>query len=730
MNSIYKYTTVGGVEIQFYATEDNYVRVTCAVANEDHRVNPLKIDKPAFGEIETIGGLVKVGDFYVKKEENGYILFDEDMEPVYRSVVEIVMDESGKFVAIETPLDRVGSVQELWETRTYFSKYKFMGMGEAAYTLLLNNHTYTLCHYADLGNQANVYIPFYFTNKGHAFYYNANTSDVFDFKDTEFGGTVSYKTHELYFDFYVYKEKTPKEVVARFYDFSHSRSLMPKWTYGYFQSKFGYKTEEEIYELIEKIDEYQLPVSAIVIDLNWYKRMGDLDWDTDAFPHYQQLHEDMKKRGIKLITITQPFYTCNCKNYKEFEENDLFAIRNKEVTIPQTVVWGDWWCYDDPYGSIINPIAPKAQEIIGQKYVELMPKGIDGFWLDLGEPENVPLQAYYGDYPNEEFSLYFGREWINIIHKAITKAYPDYRPFFLARCGFTGTPGQQTAIWSGDCSSNFINFRRQIFLAINSGITGFSNWGSDSGGFLSQFKLPDEELYIRWNQFSCFSPMFRTHGKKTPREPWAFSEETSKLTVELIGLRQKLIPYIYSAAYETYRKGIPMMRALYMEHPEDEKSYEIGDEYFFGSSMLACPVVESVKKQPVKEIYLPEGLWYDFKTLKPFESGVYHIEPQLDYMPVYLKAGCVVPLEGELIVTESAAASQNEHYVWYLDDGETNNYLKGEYEEIDMWTVDDKLFANNVKEEKTLLVKYAKTNGEVITKEITLTQGDNTINLI
>ena len=224
--------------------------------------------------------------------------------------------------------------------------------------------------------------------------------------------------------------------------------------------------------------------------------------------------------------------------------------------------------------------------------------------------------------------------------------------------------------------------------------------------------------------------MFRTHGKKTPREPWAFSEETSKLTVELIGLRQKLIPYIYSAAYETYRKGIPMMRALYMEHPEVEKSYEIGDEYFFGSSMLACPVVESVKKQPVKEIYLPEGLWYDFKTLKPFESGVYHIEPQLDYMPVYLKAGCVVPLEGELIVTESAAASQNEHYVWYLDDGETNNYLKGEYEEIDMWTVDDKLFANNVKEEKTLLVKYAKTNGEVITKEITLTQGDNTINLI
>lgn len=728
MGSIFKFITDGGVEIQFFNTEDNYLRVICSVVAEKHKEMPYKIIKAPFGEIEYIDDKVKVGNFFVKQEAEGYILYDSNQNPIYRSVVEIVMDISGKFVAIETPYDRVGSVQELWETRTYFDKYKFMGMGEAAYTLLLNNNSYTLCHYADLGNQAYVYIPFYFTNEGHGFYYNANTNDVFDFKDTDEGETVTYKTKELYFDYYAYKEDTPKETVSRFYDFSASRSLMPKWTYGYFQSKFGYKTEEEVYELIEKIDEYKLPVSAIVIDLHWYKRMGDLDWNREAFPHYEQMHEDLKKRGIKLITISQPYFTCNSKNFKEFEENGLFVIRNKEVTEIQTLVWGDWWCGNDLYGSIINPIAPKAQEILGKKYVELMQKGIDGFWLDLGEPENVPLQAFYGEYQNETFSLYFGREWIKIVHKAVSEAYPNYRPFILARCGFTGAPGYQTAIWSGDCSSNFINFRRQILLAINSGITGFSNWGSDSGGFLSQFKLPDEELYIRWNQFSCFSPMFRTHGKKTPREPWAFSEKTSKIAMDLIWLRKKLLPYIYSAAYETYRKGIPMMRGLYLEHPEDEHSYTINDEYYFGDNMLVAPVLESAKVSPVKEVYLPEGLWYDFKTLKPFKSGTYSVELELDYMPVYLKAGSVIPLENEIIVTQSENAV-NDVCVWYDDDGETNDYLKGDYEEISLQLADNKLLVNNVKNEKSVQVKYAKLDGTTITKDVVLNPGNNTIEL-
>lgn len=731
MSNIWEFTTTGGIEIQFYETEDKYLRVKCvvvdAVLDKDYRENPFKIHKPPFGEVKEQGDKIKIGAFFVKPEDEGYILYDKDETPIYRSELKIVMDPSGKFVALETPYDRVGMVQELWETRTYFDKYFFMGMGEAAYTLLLNNQSYRIRPFADLGNQAKVYIPFYCTNKGHGFYYNANTFDEFQFQDTDDGEVVTYKTKELYFDYYTFREKNPKEAVARFYEFSNSNSLMPKWTYGYMQSKFAYETEEQVYEIIEKIDEYHLPVSAVVIDLYWYRVMGDLDWDRAKFPHYEKLYEDLHKRGIKLVTITQPFYTSNCKNFKEFDENKLFVVR-KDCTPPRTIVWTDWWNGDAPYGSCINPIAPKAQEIIGQKYSELRNKCIDGFWLDLGEPENVPFQAHYDIYSNDIFCLYFGHEWIKLIRRALAKTDPDYRPFILARCGFTGTPGLSAAIWSGDSSSNFVNFRRQIYLGLNSGVTGFSNWGSDSGGFLSQLRLPNEEVYVRWMQFSCFSPMFRTHGKQTPREPWAFSEEVSKIAIDLVFLRQKMMPYIYSAAYETYRKGYPIMRGLYMEHPEDERSYSVAYEYYFGGSMLVAPVVYSSEENPVQEVYLPEGIWYDFKTLQPVQSGVHQIEPALDYIPVYLKAGSVIPLEGELIVTESEKKI-NDPCVWYNDDGETNNYLKGDYEEISLQLADGKLHAENVKEEKSLTVKYVKKDGSVITKNIVLKIGSNTIDL-
>ena len=600
-----------------------------------------------------------------------------------------------------------------------------MGMGEAADTLTLNNSSFKLYHTADLGNQAQLYIPFYFTNTGYAVYYNANGNDSFSFTDD----SVTYTTKQLYFDCYMYAESTPKKVVSRFYDFSSSKSLMPQWTFGYIQSKFGYQNEQEIYELLEQIDKHNLKVSAIVIDLHWYKRMGDLDWNRENFPHYEEMIAELKQRNIKLLTISQPFFTCGSKNYKELDENDVFAKRTKEVTKPQTAVWGDWWCRDDLYGSVINPLSENAEKILGKKYVEMKEKGVDGFWLDLGEPENVPPQVFFNTYSEEEFHLHFAHEWIKIIHGAVTKAYPDYRMFVLSRCGFTGTSGMNVSIWSGDSSATFTNLKKQVLLGINSGVTGYSYWGSDAGGFLSQLKLPNEEVYTRWMQFAAFTPMFRTHGKKTPREPWCFEGKTTDICCELINMRNNLLPYIYSSSYNTYKNGVPMMRAMYMEHPNDSKCFEISDQFYFGDNLLVAPVFKSMSETSKRDVYLPDGVWYDFNTLEPVKGGSISVDVTMENIPVFLKEGSVTVTEKEIIVTESVDGKGDE-FIWYIDDGETNNYLKGEFEEVSLKLNGTTLEVRNVKNDKTVNIKFVTIKGEVRTREnVILSVGNNYIEL-
>lgn len=727
-NNTITFDTKTGIRITVYLTEDNIVRVISHVIGEEYSEIPFKILKSPVQCDLTDGEFFSVGDFIIRKEDKGYSLYDSEEKLLYQSEIEIIYDKNGTFVAIESEWDRVGLVQTLEEKRTYYNKENFYGMGEASDSLLLNNHQFKLYHTADLGNQELMYIPFYFTNKGYATYYNANGNDIMEFiEESDSTRTVTYNTKKLYFDCYMYYETAPKACISRFYSFSGSKSFIPLWAFGYIQSKFGYENEEEIYHLLELIDKYNVPVSAIVIDFHWYKRMGDLEWNLERFPHYIEMCETLKKRNIKLLTITQPYYTKDCKHYQEFDENAIFAKRIKEVSKPQTMVWGDWWCGDSLYGSIINPIAEGASERIGQKYIELKEKGLDGFWLDLGEPENVPPQTYFNQYPEEEFHLYFCNEWIKIIHDSVAKAFPEERLFILSRCGYTGTAGYNVSIWSGDSSSTFKNLEKQITIGINSGLTGYSYWGSDAGGFLSQLKLPEEELYIRWMQFACFTPIFRTHGKKTPREPWSYGEETTSLMLNLLNTRYQLLPYIYSSAYQTFKQGIPMMRPMFLENPEDSISWEIKDQYYFGDNLLIAPIYKTISEENVREVYLPEGNWYDYYTLSAVESGTINVDSVIDKIPIYIKEGAILVQKDVILVTESEKESS---YTWYMDDGVTNDYLNGRYEEITITLKGDNLYFANVKEEKVINIKYVRKNNRIT--ELTgvkLNKGDNIINL-
>lgn len=727
------FKTDNNIKIQMYITRDRYLYVKCEIIGETYNQIPYKIHKDPLQnkctQIKDISKEFKIGDYYVEITQDGYKLKDENKNLVYISEIEIEYDKNGAFIAIESEWDRVGLVQQLKEKRTYYNCNKLFGMGESNNNLELKNKSFKMYHTADLGNQELMYIPFYFSKTGHATYINANGNDTIDFIQQDDTNIMTiYSTNQLYFDYYLYHRDTPKDVVSTFYSFAKANSLIPKWVFGYIQSKFGYESEDEIYDLLNKIEHYDVPVSAIVIDLHWYKVMGDLDWNLERFPHYREMYEKLKSKNIKMMTITQPFFAKDSKNYEEFDKNDVFAKRIKETPVPQTMVWGDWWCRDSLYGSVINPIAKSTQKLLGKKYIEMKQKGLDGFWLDLGEPENVPPQTYFNQYTEEEFHQYFSHEWIKILYSEIQKAFPNERLFFLSRCGFTGTARYNVSIWSGDSSATFTNLKNQIMIGVNSGLSGYSYWGSDAGGFLSQLKLPEEELYIRWLQFACFTPVFRTHGKKTPREPWCFGGNTTKLMVDLIKLRNNLIPYIYSSSYQTYKDGIPIMRPMFFENCDDENVWSIDDQYYFGDSLLVAPVVKRLSEEKKKQVYLPKGTWYDFYTLKPIKTKGYNlIDMTLEKIPVYIKEGGIVMMDDKLVITQS---SSENHWIWYIDDGETNDYLNGKYEAIKIQLKNNILTFYNVKEEKNINIVYACKDGNIIkVNNFLINKGETSVNL-
>ncbi len=624
-----------------------------------------------------------IGKYEIKEEPKGYTVI-RNGEKLYTSVFEIDKNEN------------------IQEVKNCYNKEIFYGMGPVSDRVSLENTSYEIYNHSEYGDRAMLYIPFYFTSGGDAFYYNAHPKDKFKFRRKEMA-EKNYSTTENYIDYYFFYEKDFKKIVSSFYDFTNSKSMLPKWAFGYIQSKYGYENPKEVYELVENFKKYKIPLNAIVLDLQWFKKMGDLWWNTEVWTDYKEMDKLLEANGIKLITISEPFFTVDSKNYKEFEENGLFA-KNKKGEI---VKWGDWWCFDSEGGSIMNPIAKNAKEIIGKKYIEMKESGIDGFWTDLGEPENTPPNAYFNQYTEKEFHNYYNREWSKLIYETMREKYPDDRIFIMSRSGFTGSPRYNLSTWSGDVSATFGGLKKQIAIGINAGMTGFSYWGSDVGGFESNREKPDRELFIRWMQFGAFSPIFRAHGAMSPREPWIYDDEATSIIKKYIDLRYKLNPYIYSTAYETYKNGLPMMRPMFSEEINNDKLLTENYQYYFGDFIMTAPIVQSMNKGKTRKVFFPEGKWYNIFTFEKYEEKEKEFDVKIDDIPVFFKEGAIVPMEGELLIIPSEKESK---YTWYNDDGITNNYEKGEYERIEIALTKDKIVFTGVETDRVIKIKALKEN--------------------
>ncbi len=402
-------------------------------------------------------------------------------------------------------------------------------------------------------------------------------------------------------DYYFIRGNTPDKVIAGYRQLTGTAPLYGKWAYGYWQSKERYKNRDELLSTAMKFRKYGFPIDNIVQDWRYW---GNLGWnacrfDSTVFPQPEEMIDSLHHNHFHLMISVWSVFGKQTSVYKEMEKNNLLF---------PTDHWSDGRFYD--------PFSKKGREIYWKHLNKgLFSKGVDAWWMDGTEPEFKPAnnQQEVHDFIVENGNTALG-PWTQFLNAfslmTVKAAYEGQREitdkkrvFILTRSSFAGQQRYGGAAWSGDISANYKVLETQISSGINYCMSGLPYWTTDIGAFHVHSLYPKgcnddayKELYIRWFQYGTFCPLFRSHGTDTPREPWQFGEPGTwayNALLKFANLRYRLMPYIYSLAWQVTNQQYTIMRGLPMAFPNDTSTYNIGNSFMFGNAFLVAPVTEN-----------------------------------------------------------------------------------------------------------------------------------------
>lgn len=570
------------------------------------------------------------------------------------------------------------------------------------------------------------YIPFFQSAKGYGVFWDnySPTRFVDNPESTSFKSDVGDCV-----DYYFMYGVNADGVIACMRDLTGQAPMFPLWTYGYWQSKERYKSQDELLEVVKKYRELKVPLDGIIQD--WQYWGSNYLWNAMEFlnPEFynpQKMVNDVHDLKAHLVISIWNSFGPHTKQYQELDKiNALFNFK----TWPES--GSEKWPPNPDYPSgvrVYDPYNPAARDIYW-KYLNkgLLSLGLDGWWMDSSEPDHMQFKP--SDFDNKTYLGSFRKVrnafplmTVGGVYQHQRSVSSDKRVFILTRSAFAGQQRYGANTWSGDVTSSWNALKNQISAGLNFSLCGIPYWNSDIGGFfLSRFpkKLEDpeyRELYVRWLEFGAFCPMMRSHGTDAPREIYQFGKKGDKAydaIEKFINLRYRLLPYVYATSWDVTANQSSMMRALVMDFPKDKDALDINDQYMFGKSFLVSPVTEAMYikgNKPsyeedfstikTKETYLPKGAeWYDFWTGQKFTGGTRVTkETPIDIIPLYIKAGSVVPIgpsvqyagekkwdDLEIRVYPGA----NGEFVLYEDENDNYNYEKGSYSTI-LFSWDDR----------------------------------------
>lgn len=584
------------------------------------------------------------------------------------------------------------------------------------------------------------YVPFMVSTKGYGLFWDNYSPTTFE--DTPESTSFKSEVGDC-IDYYFMVGGTIDGSIAGMRELTGQAPLFPLWTFGYWQSKERYKSQNELVGVVNKYRELGVPLDGIIQDWQYWGNnylWNAMDFHNPEFPKPKKMVDEIHKMNAHLIISIWSSFGPQTRQFREMQPKGMLLNFG---TWPQSGI--ETWPPNRDYPSGVqpyDPYNPEAREIYW-KYLNkgLFSLGIDGWWMDSSEPDHMDfkpsdfdLKTYLGSFRKVRNAFPLMTVGGVSEHQRATSA--DKRIFILTRSAFAGQQRYGANTWSGDVNSSWQSLRNQIPAGLNFSMSAIPYWNTDIGGFFAGSykkgwgdgtKNPSfQELYVRWLQFGAFTPMMRSHGTDIPREIYNFGKKGETIydaIAKTIDLRYSLLPYIYSAAWDITNNQSTMMRALVMDF-NDSKVIDMNNEYLFGKSILVAPVVNAqytpettvksneetgwnkdndangAKVQAVTftqakstKVYLPEGTaWYDFWTNEKINGGQ-EIEKAttIDEIPLYIKAGSIIPFGPQVqYATEKKwdnleiriYPGANGEFTLYEDENDNYNYEKGAFSTI------------------------------------------------
>ena len=526
----------------------------------------------------------------------------------------------------------------------------------------------------------NVNIPFVISSGGYAVYFDNTYPGRFDFAASD-PARWYYSASGGALTWYLFTAPSMKERLAA-YTWLTGRQPMPhRWSLGYLQSKFGYRSESEARSVVQTLRQKGIPADAIVLDLYWYQNMGDFTWNTSQWNPGPMIG-DFLKTGIKTILITEPYFVSSSPSYTAGDGKGVFG-RN---ALNQTYVLGNWWSCGGCNAALLDMTNPAGRDWLWGLYRPLFGQGIAGVWTDLGEPERHPDDMIHSFGTTARVHNIYNLLWAETVYRGLASLDPARRVFNLTRSGFAGIQRYGVFTWSGDVLSSFPALAVQVPMMLGMGMSGLGYHHSDTGGF---YGTPSPELYIRWMQFSALSPVMRAHGNNKPTEPWGYGSQAEEIATNFIRLRYRLLPYLYTMARENSSSGVPVARPLILENQGDPNLADEASAYMLGDNLLVAPVTD--QGLSTRTVYLPPGDWYDYWTDAAYRGGrTYAFSVTLDRIPLFVSAGTILPMAPVMNFSDERPLDTLELHLYppsdswksftlYEDDGSSNEYTLGRF---------------------------------------------------
>jgi alpha-D-xyloside xylohydrolase len=461
-------------------------------------------------------------------------------------------------------------------------------------------------------------VPFFMSSRGYGMFMHTSSPITCDF-GKYFSGVTSLMIGDEELDLFVFLG-TPKEILDEYTSLTGKSPMPPLWSFGFWMSRITYFSEQEGRAVADKLRVNRIPADVLHFDTGWFETdwRCDYKFSSSRFENPGKMISDLKEKGIQTCLWQLPYFVPNNTLFPEIIEKQLF-VRNDKGNLP----------YED---AVLDFSNPSAVEWYQKKIAGLLEMGVGAIKVDFGEA--APANGIYasgrtGFYEHNLYPLRYNKAVSDI-----TQQVKGER-IIWARSAWAGSQ-RYPLHWGGDPANTNTAMAATLRGGLSLGLCGFSFWSHDIGGFVER---APEELYRRWTPFGMLTSHVRSHGAP-PREPWEYSEDFLNGFREADNMRYRLMPYIYAQAKDCSNKGLPMVRALFVEFPDDPGSWLVDNEYLFGSDILVAPLFEETAQ---RDVYLPPGQWTDYQSGEKYNGGWHNIRAGKIPVVMLVRDGAVIP---------------------------------------------------------------------------------------